>query len=115
MESSHKKWKVTVRLYSGRQNPEWVLTEKQADYLQKQWDQAIFVNTVLLPPSPLGYTGCRVQKYDHTFWVLYNGIISLHEKEKEYFKKDPNKTLELFLLHTGPEEVKALLHKINIF
>jgi hypothetical protein len=107
-------WKATALLFSGRQNPEWILTAAQQKNWMELWAEAALSDTAVESPSILGYTGCRLQYNDHSHWQLYNGCVSFYEQGKIVSKKDSEKQMELFLLNTAPEEVKQILQGLKI-
>jgi len=107
-------WKVTALLFSGRPNPEWVLTPVEQKNWMVLWKQAALSNTEVASASGLGYTGCRLKYDGHSHWQLYNGCVSFYEKETIFSKKDEERQMELFLLSTAPEEVKGILRGMKI-
>jgi hypothetical protein len=109
-----KKWKATALLFSGRQNPEWKLTEAQQKKWMLLWKHASLSDKVAVFPSKLGYTGCRLQYDEHSHWQLYNGCVSFYEKGNAVSKKNDDRKMELFLLGTAPEDVREVLKQINI-
>lgn len=78
------------------------------------WQQAPLSNAEVEIPSKLGYTGCRLQHNEHSHWQLYNGCVSFYEKETVFSKKDEERQMELFLLNTGPEELKEILKQQKV-
>ncbi len=114
MKEVKTNWTASVLLFSGRPNPEWVLTELQQKEWMQLWQQAPLSNTDVEEPSILGYTGCKLYFNEHSHWQLYNGCVSFFEYGKITSKKEDEKRMELFLLNTAPEEVKAALRDMKI-
>ncbi len=114
MKLTNTKWKATALLFSGRKDPEWELTTVQQKAWMILWQQALLSNTEVESVSRLGYTGCRLQHDEHSHWQLFNGCVSFYEKETVFSKKDEDRQMELFLLSTAPEEVKAILREMKI-
>jgi hypothetical protein len=114
LKQDKTKWKATVLLFSGRQNPEWILTTVQQKSWMELWAEAHLSDTAVETPSILGYTGCRLQYNEHSHWQLYNGCVSFYEQGKIVSKKDEEKQMESFLLNTAPDEVKEVLRGLNI-
>ena len=114
MKQDKTKWKATALLFSGRQNPDWMLTDIQQKSWLKLWQLASLSDTEVESVSKLGYTGCRLQYDEHSHWQLYNGCVSFYEKGKSVSKKDDEKKMELFLLNTAPGEVRGILKQQKI-
>jgi hypothetical protein len=94
---------VTLQIYSGRENPKWNLTSRQANELL-----ALLGNLSKSQPRAfndgLGYTGFRVELNERGTKreiIAYRGqILYRNDNSKEYFT-DPERRLEKFLLKTG--------------
>lgn len=105
---------VTAFLFSGRPNPEWLLTEWQQKNWMQLWQQAPLSNTEVKQPSALGYSGCRLYHNEHSYWQAYNGCVSFFEDGKVFSKEDDKEQLEQFLLNTAPEQIKLILQEQGI-
>ena len=114
MTTDNITWKATALLYSGRQNPEWLLTTAEQQRWMELWQAAVLNETAIKPSPVLGYTGCTLQFEERSHWLLFNGCVSLYEDGDVVAKKDHDRTMELFLLSTAPQQVKdeLLLMKI---
>jgi hypothetical protein len=102
-----------VFVFSGRQNPQWILSEKQANDWMVLWQAASHSNKDAQCPSRLGYTGCRLQLNEHSHWLIFNGCVSFYDKEKVISKKDADRQMEFFLLHTAPKEENEILQSLK--
>lgn len=102
---------VTLQIYSGRVNPEWNLTDKQANELLALLDN-LSESQPSIFPSHLGYTGFRVAWDENGTKakreiVAYRGqILYRNDNSKKYFT-DPERRLEKFLLKTGDSTLDA--------
>ncbi|MFL5463160.1 MAG: hypothetical protein ACJ8AC_03895 [Gemmatimonadaceae bacterium] len=97
-----KRATVTLQIYSGRVNPEWNLTGKQANELLALLDNLSESQPIVFP-SHLGYTGFRVAWDENGAEpkreiIAYRGqILYESDNSKKYFA-DPERRLEMFLL-----------------
>ena len=101
-------------VFSGRQNPQWILTEKQAHDWMDRWRAAPPSGIELQRPSRLGYTGCRLQLNEHSHWFIYDGCVSFHDKEQVISKEDAGREMEYFLLNTATMEEKEILRSLKV-
>jgi hypothetical protein len=100
-----KKAKVTLQIYSGRENPSWSLSEKQID------DLLALLNNLSKAkpgdfPDNLGYRGFQVELTENTSEqtheiVAYKGQILYKTADAETYFTDPDRRLEIFLLKSG--------------
>jgi hypothetical protein len=107
-------WTVEVFVFSGRQNPTWKLSEKQASDWMEHWQKSPSSEKEVQQPSRLGYTGCKLQYNEHSHWFVYNGCVSFYENEKVVFKKDEDRKLEYFLLNTASGENNKILRGLKL-
>lgn len=114
MTTDHTTWKVTALLYSGRQNPEWLLTAAEQQRWMELWLSAVLNETAPEPSPVLGYTGCTLQFEERSHWLLFNGCVSLYAGDHVVSKKDGGRAMELFLLSTAPQQVKEELLLMKI-
>lgn len=100
-----KKAKVTLQVFSGRENPSWSLSEKQIDELF-----ALLNNLPKAEPGNfqdgLGYRGFQVLLTENTTEktheiVAYKGRIHYKTADAEAYFADPERRLEKFLLKSG--------------
>jgi hypothetical protein len=108
-----KKAKVTLRVYSGRENPSWNLSEKQiSDLLALVGDLPKSEASAL--PDNLGYHGFQVELTENAAEIVaYKGrvLYKSAETEDKYFT-DPKRRMEMFLLNSAGslnEELKSLV------
>ncbi len=114
MTTDNTTWQVTALLYSGRQNPAWLLTKAEQQNWIERWQAAVLNDTAIKPSPVLGYAGCTLQFEERSHWLLCNGCVSFYEEGNFVSKKDTDRAMELFLLSTAPQQVKdeLLLMKI---
>jgi hypothetical protein len=105
---------VTISLFSGRPNPQWNLTKQQADVWIQYWNKADLSEYAVPLASKLGYSGCRVQKNKHSYWVIFNSCVSFYDNDTVISKSDPGREMEFFLLHTASSETKKLLAEMKV-
>jgi len=105
---------VTVFLFSGRQNPQWMLTDEQAAVWIQQWEETLPAKHTEQAHPKLGYNGCRVQKNKHSYWIINNSCVSFYNNNEVTSKSDPGRKMELFLLRTSGPETKELLIEMKV-
>ena len=101
-----KKAKVTLQIFSGRENPSWSLSEKQIDELV-----ALLKNLPKAEPSNfqdgLGYSGFQVVLTENTTEktqeeiAAHKGQIFYKTAEADKYFNDPDRRVEIFLLKSG--------------
>jgi hypothetical protein len=100
-----KKAKVTLRVYSGRENPSWNLSEKQiSDLLALLGD--LPKSEPFTVPDNLGYHGFQVEltknDAEKTQEIVVNkGRVLYKSAETEKYFTEPKRRLELFLLNSA--------------
>jgi len=110
-----KKAKVTLQIFSGRENPSWSLSEKQIDELL-----ALLKDLPKTEPSDfqggLGYQGFRVVLTENTTEktheiIVYQGRIFYKTAQAEAYFADRDRRLEKFLLKSGDSHLDDKLPK----
>lgn len=97
---------VKIHLYSGRRNPEWLLSEKDTGEFLRLCQQAKSSSKKYKPVSKLGYAGCLLFINEKKFFV-YDGLAVLFEGDKVVMlKDDKDHLMEKLLISFAPEEVK---------
>lgn len=114
MKRKISNWTVEAFVFSGRPNPECTLTEKQAHDWMNLWHVTPPSGKEVHRPSMLGYTGCRLQLNEHSYWLLFDGCVSFYDRESVMSKKDTGRQMEYFLLNTATGEVKNVLRSQGI-
>lgn len=107
-------WTAEAFVFSGRPNPQWIITEKQAADWISLWEQAAPSGKELQLPSRLGYTGCRLQYNKHSHWLMYNGCVSFFDGSQVISKIDGAKKMEFFLLNSAPTEPREILVTLGL-
>ena len=111
-----KKAKVTLRIYSGRENPSWNLSEKQiSDLLALVGD--LPKSEAFTLPDNLGYHGFQVELTENAAEktqeiVAYKGRVLYKSAEADKYFTDRERRLELFLLNSADslnEELKKFV------
>lgn len=109
-----KKARVTLRVYSGRENPSWDLSEKQiSDLLALLGDLPKSESFTL--PDNLGYQGFQVELTENAAEktqeiVVYKGRIIYKSAGADKYFTDPKRRLEMFLLNSA-DSLNAELYK----
>lgn len=100
-----KKAKVTLRIYSGRENPSWNLSgEKIIDLLALFGD--LPKSDPFTLPDNLGYHGFQVELTEDTAEktqeiVVYKGRVLFKSAEADKYFTDQERRLEMFLLNSA--------------
>lgn len=111
---------VTLNIFSGRENPRWIIPENKVKDFTKQLDK---VNTPTLSKAPaaaglLGYRGLTIKRPDDhpqggLKMLVHEGIVDFGRAEENLVSD--NRKLEQWLLETAPIKldapVKAYLKK----
>jgi hypothetical protein len=91
--------RVSLGIYSGRPNPEWVLTAEQVAVLDAEI--AMLPDASGTPPTGgLGYHGFTVTRPGSTL-VAYRGTVAPPGDAARPFKQDQGRVVERLLLETG--------------
>jgi hypothetical protein len=91
--------RVALGIYSGRPDPEWVLTAAQVAVLDAEI--AMLPDATGTPPAGgLGYHGFTVTRPGSTF-VAYGGTVAPPGDAARPFKQDQGRVVERLLLETG--------------
>jgi hypothetical protein len=110
-----KKAKVTLQIFSGRENPSWSLSEKQIDELL-----ALLNDLPKAEPSDfqdgLGYRGFQVALTGNATEktqeiVAHKGRIFYKSAEADKYFTDRNRRVEIFLLKSGDSHLDEKLFK----
>jgi len=109
-----KKARVTLRVYSGRENPSWNLSEKQISDLLVLFGDLPKSESFIVPDN-LGYHGFQVELTENAAEktqeiVVYKGRILYKSAEADKYFTDPKRRLEMFLLNSA-DSLNAELYK----
>lgn len=102
--------KVSVLVFSGRPDPQWVLNSKQAEGFMQLWDRAAMAFSEVVLPSKDGYKGLRIVSGDR-IWFVYGGLATAYEEGRKISKVDKGSALEKLLLDSAPQEIKSLIKR----
>lgn len=94
---------VILGLYSGRPDPEWVLTNEQAAMLDTLVG-TLRDATGTPPVGSLGYHGFTILRAGRSL-VAYRGILAPPGDGLRAIKMDPTRSVERFLLETSRSHV----------
>ena len=97
--------KAICRIYSGRRDPEWVLSDRQIKEVEKIWDGLEETDDREEFPSFLGYRGIGIVCESKREYFVYNGRARGVIENKIIWKSDEAGRLEKFLLSTAPEGI----------
>jgi hypothetical protein len=87
-------------LYSGRPNPEWALTDADAEHLVALWS-ALLPALANAPEPGLGYRGC-VLRDGVRRWQAFDGVAILTSPASVETRADANRVFELAIFATAP-------------
>lgn len=106
--------KVTILLYSGRPNPDFVLSDDNSlnkiKGLLKNSKEVKSFDPKTLPKPHLGYNGVTIDNPNNFVLQfpaslhIYKGNVEAHDKGKKTLKKDEGKGMENFLLGKALEK-----------
>jgi hypothetical protein len=99
--SSSASWRASALLYSGRPNPEWALTDGDAERLVALWSALLPARAAAAPESGLGYRGC-VLRDGVRRWQAFDGVAILASAASVETRADANRVFELAILVTAP-------------
>jgi len=95
--------RVTLGLYSGRDDPAWTLTDAEAATLEKAL--AALPGAIGQPPQGgLGYRGFTIERPDGTV-VAFGGAVAPPGDADRAFLADPARTIERLLIQTARAHV----------
>jgi hypothetical protein len=93
-------WRATALLFSGRPNPEWCVTDADAERLLSIWESLYAAPTSERIPA-LGYMGCAL--FDATRrWTALNGTVTFYSSASTEARHDPRRVFEHALIATAP-------------
>lgn len=100
-----KKARVTLKVYSGRENPFWNLSEKQISDLLALFGDLPETESFTVPDN-LGYQGFRVELTENDSKktreiVVYKGRVLYKSAEADKYFTDSKRRLEIFLLNSA--------------
>ena len=107
--------RIELDIFSGRPNPEWILTATEAAELEAMTTSLALAETPPLPFNDLGYRGIIVTDPERVGWslVVYRDTVRLRTSEGTTVRVDPGGTVERWLLDTSVGDVDpALISRI---
>jgi hypothetical protein len=97
--------KAVCYIYSGRPDPGWELTNKQAEEAEKIWNSLKTTSTREVFPSILGYRGISITCEDGREFFVFNKKARGEINNKITWKVDEDRKLEKFLISTAPNGI----------
>ena len=112
-----RKAKVTLQVYSGRENPTWNLSEKQISDLLALLGGLSKSEPAALPDN-LGYHGFQVELAGNAAEktqeiVAFKGRVIYKSADADQYFTDPERRLEMFLLNSAGSLNKELYKSVN--
>ncbi len=98
---------VEVDVFSGRQNPRWILSDEDAAHLRGLLAQLELDNTSIPDPPDLGYRGFRCTEGHVTVAVVHHERAVVGDEGRT----DPQRRVERWLVETMPDS----LHDVKTF
>jgi hypothetical protein len=98
-------WLATALVFSGRRDPQWEISDDQAEAFLRGWSSLVAHTGSPTAPSALGYRGCRLQAPDGRSWLAQAGWVTLSAGLGGAVletRLDPARGLERLLLSTAP-------------
>lgn len=105
--SNKKKWRCRLLIFSGRPDPQWPVSDEQAEGWLNSMVQAPQEKVDVPDASALGYRGVVLYR-GNDYYYLFDGHIRYLENEKSVIKADAGRTLENIMLQTAPAEIQKL-------
>jgi hypothetical protein len=105
-------WVCGAHVYSGHTDPEWVISDKEAEHLIDIWGSLAPSSRRVVRPNILGYKGCFISSSMKMKWVSFRGIINCYKNGKFVESRfDAERIFEKKILDTAPDGTvpKAML------
>lgn len=97
-------WTAGVRIYSGRPDPVWDVSNVVGKKLVKIWDALALADKKAQPEAGhLGYRGCFLRDAGKREWDAFGGVVSLESAEGVEFRSDPVRQFEAALIASAPK------------
>lgn len=97
-------WTGGVRIYSGRPDPVWKVSNVVARKLVKIWDALALADKKTKPaPGHLGYRGCCLRDPGKREWDAFGGVVTLESAAGVEFRSDPVRKFEATLIASAPK------------
>jgi hypothetical protein len=114
-QSKGKPMQVEVDVFSGRPNPAWNLSDQEASQFQAKFKSLATSESQKPLYDGLGYRGFKVigfQDYDRM--TIWNGHVEARRGDKTLRWRDPEKSLEKYLLTVAKKHVdEGVYHVIE--
>lgn len=93
-----------VALYSGRPDPVWTVSERDAASLARIWSRLLpHADQVVRPPA-LGYRGCCISGPGGE-WCAYGGVVTHTDAERNEARSDADREFERAVLASAPSDL----------
>ncbi len=105
-------WVCGALIYSGRSDPQWTVSEQEAEHLVDLWNTLPISKNRVVLPGILGYKGCFLSSSAKMKWVSFRGIVTCYRDGKIVESRtDTERVFERKILDTAPSDIipKAML------
>lgn len=97
-------WLAGARLFSGRADPVWTVSNAIANKLLHVWSAlALAPCESDLPEAGLGYRGCYLKNERGDVWFVSRGVVAHTRSEEKDCRRDEKHSFERRLLASAPE------------
>jgi hypothetical protein len=96
--ASSEGWTAGARLYSGREDPTWQVSEREAESILTRWNRLAPASCPPPEPPPLGYGGCWLRAPDGREWWAGDEVMATEGDART----DTRRKVERALLATAP-------------
>ena len=98
-------WICGALIFSGRQDPTWLLNEDEAQKILGIWNSLPESAGQLSVPNILGYKGCFLSSNTNTKWASFRGIVTLYKDNSPVESRtDTERKFEKAIISTAPED-----------
>lgn len=98
-------WHAGARLYAGRVDPSWRVSDADARALVALWTGLPASDRVHPRGRTLGYRGCWLRAPDGTSWAAADGLVGERAASADSVRRDDARAFERALLATAPPGV----------
>ncbi|WP_156132316.1 hypothetical protein [Paraburkholderia terrae] len=96
-------WVATAQVFSGRPNPEWVVSREKAEELEHLWVKMPLSLDDVAHPGALGYTGSVLAASDGRRYFASNGVVTFDHEGTTERRLDLGREFERLLVSSAPE------------
>jgi hypothetical protein len=96
------RWTAGVSIFSGRPDPEWLVSDAAADSLIALWQSLAPYRGAVPSPPALGYRGCFLTD-GRRAWRAFGGVVTLRADGTSETRADQDRAFEKRLLGSAPD------------